>query len=829
MTRRAINRLTRFSTCIGILLGCASARLQAASETWSATAADGAWETGANWVSGNAPGATSGTASTDIATFKTGSTCLTVLPDTGRNLLGITFDTGSVGAFTIGTLTGNALLLSNGGSIQNTAAVNTSQTVNAPLALQGDGGTYSFTANSTASSHAKILLINSKISGAASSSHTNTLTLNGVNTGTNSLCNVIDDGTGGGALALVKSGNGTWVLSGTNTYSGGTTLSNGTLHLNSPYAIGARSLTLSGGTLMNSKGAGITLSSTNAQTWSGDFAFAGKATQTDPKVSWNLHLGTGSVTLPTNRTVTVTGNSCVNGYSWEAATLTVGGSISDGDNNYSLTKAGSGTLLLSASNTFSGGVTLNEGTLSIGHNNAIGTGALTINGGTLYNGAARTLSNNNTHYWNGNFTSSFPINSDMNLGTGSVTMSTNISLTIGSGWGNLLIVPGIIGESGGSRSLTLNGAANPGYLHLRAANAYSGGTVLNSSGIRIGHPQALGTGPLTINGGVISQTTNAPLIGISSQTWAGDFNFSATAGEINLGTAPVTLVGARKITLDNGYANVGGAISGTNASLAIWGTQYTSTFRLSGSNTFDGGLTISSTSSVFTVCLNHPSALGTGPLTFVSRSSAGYPALDNDSGKAITLTTTNAQNWNTSFTFKGSTNLTMGTGAVTLGTNITVTVAARILGVNGPIGDGTGLARSLTKIGSGTLVLSGAGSYRGGTDITNGTLVVQTGGSLGSGNVRVFTTGKLHLQPGDAIADTATVEVMASGTTYGKIDLTNGVVEFVSGIVLGGVTNTTPGSYGSASSGATYVFTNHFIGAGVLRIRSNPGTLIRVL
>jgi len=70
------------------------------------------------------------------------------------------------------------------------------------------------------------------------------------------------------------------------------------------------------------------------------------------------------------------------------ATQTVADAIADqtGSGNagsYGLVKTGAGTLVLDAANTFTGGMTLNGGTLSLGHNDGLGTGALTVLGSTL--------------------------------------------------------------------------------------------------------------------------------------------------------------------------------------------------------------------------------------------------------------------------------------------------------------------------------------------------------------------------------------------------------------------------------------------------------------
>ena len=99
-------------------------------------------------------------------------------------------------------------------------------------------------------------------------------------------------------------------------------------------------------------------------------------------------------------------------------TISGGGGITGGG---ALVKNGTRTLTISTNNSFSGGTTLNAGTLNVNNNGALGVGALTINGGILGNtsGQAVTLSANPTQNWNSDITFNGP--SDLNLGTGAVT------------------------------------------------------------------------------------------------------------------------------------------------------------------------------------------------------------------------------------------------------------------------------------------------------------------------------------------------------------------------------------------------------------------------
>ncbi len=209
----------------GIVQSVTLSGVATSGNAWTGLANDSAWPNPGNW-SLTVPGATSGTTNTDTALFNATVSSTPTSIDAGRNVMNITFDTANVSPMIIGTTTGNALLLSAGGVIQTTSAVTNLQTVNAPLVLEG---AYSFTSGATSSS--ATLNFGGGITPAATSGIT-TLTLNGTNTGTNTLSGVLADN-GAGKLAVSVSGTGLWVYSGaTNSYTGGTTIAaSGTLRL----------------------------------------------------------------------------------------------------------------------------------------------------------------------------------------------------------------------------------------------------------------------------------------------------------------------------------------------------------------------------------------------------------------------------------------------------------------------------------------------------------------------------------------------------------------------------------------------------------------------
>jgi autotransporter-associated beta strand protein len=137
-----------------------------------------------------------------------------------------------------------------------------------------------------------------------------------------------------------------------------------------------------------------------------------------------------------------------------------------------LTKAGSGLLTLTGTNTFSGGTILNAGGFGIGNDSALGTGTLTINGGNLRAiDASRTMTNAVTV--GGNFTvdgsQALTLNGNMNLGGAvrSITVDNTAATTFG----------GILSGAGGVTKL------GSGSLMMSGANTYTGNTQVDAGAL----------------------------------------------------------------------------------------------------------------------------------------------------------------------------------------------------------------------------------------------------------------------------------------------------------------------------------------------------------
>jgi autotransporter-associated beta strand protein len=168
---------------------------------------------------------------------------------------------------------------------------------------------------------------------------------------------------------------------------------------------------------------------------------------------------------------------------------------------------------------YSGGFTMNGGTVIIRTNEALGTGPLVINGGTIMaSGGSRTAMSSSVAI-NGNFTiggtTTGLINGDaqanrtitfsaptVNLGAGNRTITIgNDVINTFSGVvdnGAVTVTNAIVGEN-----------PVPGSLAFTNANTYSGGTFVSAGQFRIGNDAAAGTGTIHLNGGVLNSVNAA--------------------------------------------------------------------------------------------------------------------------------------------------------------------------------------------------------------------------------------------------------------------------------------------------------------------------------
>ncbi len=221
----------------------AGAAVLGTASSWSG-GGNGTWANASNWAASMIPGATSGTTSNDTVVFNTGNTVPTI--DASRNVQTILFESANVGALTIGAIGGNSLLLTAGGSIQVTSWVVNPQTINAPLVLEGANALYTFNSDSTTPS--ATLSFGGSITGGAAGN--TVLALGGDNIGANTISGAIGNGMAM-SLSIVENGPGNWVLSGPNTYTGGTTVNQGTLTVTATGTLGSSTSPLTISTAAN--------------------------------------------------------------------------------------------------------------------------------------------------------------------------------------------------------------------------------------------------------------------------------------------------------------------------------------------------------------------------------------------------------------------------------------------------------------------------------------------------------------------------------------------------------------------------------------------------
>ncbi len=157
-----------------------------------------------------------------------------------------------------------------------------------------------------------------------------------------------------------------------------------------------------------------------------------------------------------------------------------------------LTKTGSGSLTLDAANTYGGGTTLSAGTLVVGHDSALGTGALHLAGGTLAASGTRSLANAVTLSAASTIGGAAPLTF-----TGAWTLAGSHALTVSNS--ATTTIAGAIGESATSALLKYGS----GTLELTGANTYTGGTLIADGTVKINNStgSAFGTGAVTVASG----------------------------------------------------------------------------------------------------------------------------------------------------------------------------------------------------------------------------------------------------------------------------------------------------------------------------------------
>ena len=574
-----------------------------------------------------------------------------------------------------------------------------------------------------------------------------------------------------GSGGLAKLGVGTLALSGTNTYAGPTTIAAGTLRAIGGQAIGDRSAVL--------VGAGATLALADSETV-GSLAGQGRVALGSARLtaggdgsstSFAGTLdGTGGLTKAGAGTLTLSGtNTYTGGTTIAAGTLQVGAGGTSGslvgdvtnagtlafnradDTTFAgtvsgtgaLAKRGAGTLTLTGANTYTGGTTIAVGTLQVGNGGT--TGSLVgdvADAGTLAFNRADAVTFAGTISGPGNLTK---------LGTGTLTLTAAHSFT------------GLTTVAGGGLNLTASASLASPVLTLAGTTLTNAGTLaggLSNAGTALTSGTIAGgvtnTGSLTATGGALNGAIrNAGQIAVTGPV-SSDVGFANAAQASLIVSGRYDLAGgltnAGTVAVVDGGRLVAGSVA--NAGLLTIAAQgsvvddLVNTGRLvnAGSYTADGvnapGGTLINTGSFTTVSAplaNAGTLVTTGTLTgglsntgLVQAAGVLAGSVSNAPGGVIALTgpTTGITRLTNDGAFDlGGTALTVGSltgtnAGATLGNGqITVGTDGSSTDYAGQIVDG-GRPTSLTKVGAGTLTLSGFNTFSGPITIQGGDLAV---------------------------------------------------------------------------------------------------------
>jgi autotransporter-associated beta strand protein len=469
-------------------------------------------------------------------------------------------------------------------------------------------------------------------------------------------------------------------------------------------------------------------------------------TDTSTAGSWTLNAGTGSPALTlAGTTPTITVNPMGSGKFAQIGAVISG--------SQGLTKSGTGTLVLSGTDDYSGGTNITQGRLRAASNSALGSGTVTVTAGAglELNG---NISLSNTLNLNG--TSAIVLNASNNTLSGTINVQTDSR----------------IGSSAGANTLTLSGTLS-GSANLELFNLGSTTTITNDNSatfsgriwaeritVALGNGKALGTGTFLLGvndqgSGIRSTDTTArtianafAIIGSANST----YNFGSSTGSVN-----------GDLTFTNGTAM---DLAGNNSSIAK--------FQVYNRTQFDAGFTgsgkgITMQTGAGTLVIN-----GNSDYTGATTVNAGTMLINGTKSGAGAVNVNSAGTLGGIGTISGATTVTGGTlapgqspGTLTFTGNVSLD-ANSILGFD--------LDATDQAVGGGVndlIVLNSAGS----TLTLDGTLNV-TSAPLGPGTWRLLnysgslvdnglSIGTLSLAP-DTSAEIVTgggqVNLVVSGT-----------------------------------------------------------------
>ncbi|EMJ9640619.1 fibronectin-binding autotransporter adhesin ShdA [Salmonella enterica] len=524
---------------------------------------------------------------------------------------------------------------------------------------------------------------------------------------------------------IVKSGSDELIVTGANDYSGGTTISGGTLIADHADSLGIGAVANSGvlqvgeGELENTlSGTGsLVKTGTGELTLNGDNDYSGGTTIDDGVLIADNADSLGSGDIDNSGVLQVGEGELKN-------TLSGTGS---------LVKIGTGELTLNGDNDYSGGTTISDGTLIANHADSLGTGAID-NSGVLQVGEGElenTLSGAGSLVKTG--TGELTLSGD-NSYSGGTTISDGTLIadhadSLGSGD---IDNSGVLKVGEGELKNTLSGSGSlvktgTGELTLSGDNnTYFGDTTIAGGTLIAANVNALGSGNIDNSGTLMLDANGAfELANVTTHSGA----TTALAAGSTLDAGQFTQEDGSTLSIDLGAATDDAVI--TADSVALGGTLNV---------TGIGSVTDSWTPEAYTYTLiGSDSAITTDfddlTVAGMNREDVDFLTIDGkvDEADNTHYDLTASLSW-----YADRDNATTDAhGTFTLSDpDGSFNVAATLTDVNDTLDPGSRWdGKSLTKEGAGTLILSGDNDYSGGTTINEGTLVAASTTALGTGLV----------------------------------------------------------------------------------------------
>ncbi|WP_458064147.1 fibronectin-binding autotransporter adhesin ShdA [Salmonella enterica] len=528
-----------------------------------------------------------------------------------------------------------------------------------------------------------------------------------------------------GSGSLVKTGTGELTLSGDNTYSGGTTISGGTLTADHADSLGSGDIDNSGVLKVGEGELKNTLSGSGSL----------------------VKTGTGELTLGGDNTysggTTITGGTLTADHadSLGSGDIDNSGVLQVGEGELentlsgagSLVKTGTGELTLSGDNSYSGGTTISDGTLIADHADSLGTGTI-ANSGVLKVGEGElenTLSGTGSLVKTG--TGELTLSGDNSYSGGTTitggTLTADHADSLGSGD---IANSGVLQVGEGELKNTLSGSGSlvktgTGELTLSGDNnTYFGDTTIAGGTLIAANVNALGSGNIDNSGTLMLDANGAfKLANVTTHSGA----TTALAAGSTLDAGQFTQEDGSTLSIDLGAATDDAVI--TADSVALGGTLNV---------TGIGSVTDSWTPEAYTYTLiGSDSAITTDfddlTVAGMNREDVDFLTID---GKVDETDNTNYDLTASLSWYADRDNATTDAhGTFTLSDpDGSFNVAATLTDVDDTLDPGSRWdGKSLTKEGAGTLILSGDNDYSGGTTINEGTLVAASTTALGTGLV----------------------------------------------------------------------------------------------